>query len=211
MDSGRAVDVFVFPLPRMVFYPGTTKPLNIFEPRYIQMINDAVESDIPIALAFSEPQRLSEGYWGGLGVRRVAGVGRPVILESRTDGTLLILVEALGKVRLGRKRAIGEKPYLVCKADWLEEINRLEPENVFILNRMNKEFVRWLEANVGDREQLSIFLSQLKSPFEKINYLCSLMIHDPEAQQRLLEADDINDRLRVVSLLSDQEPESAHF
>lgn len=210
MDADRAVDIFVFPLPRMVFYPGTTKPLNIFEPRYIQMINEAIEGNVPVALAFSEPQRLSEGA-GALGVRRIAGVGRPIVLEARADGTLLVLVESLGKVRLGRRRASGGKPYIVCSADWVRETNRLEPENIFMLNRLNKEFIRWLEANVGDREQLSIFLSQLKSPFEKVNYLCSLMIHDPETQQSLLEADDINDRLRVVSLLFDQDREHARF
>ncbi len=209
MDSGRAVDVFVFPLPRMVFYPGTTKPLNVFEPRYVQMINEAVEGNVPVALAFSEPRRFSEGYAGALGVRRVAGVGRPVVLEARMDGTLLVLVEALGKVRLDRRRAPGGRSYAVCGADWVDETNRLEPGNIFMLNRLNKEFVRWLEANVGDREQLAIFLSQLKSPFEKINYLCSLMIHEPETQQRLLEADDINDRLRTVSLLFDQSRVSA--
>ncbi|MCM2282683.1 MAG: LON peptidase substrate-binding domain-containing protein [Bdellovibrionaceae bacterium] len=209
MDTGRAVEVFVFPLPRMVFFPGTTKPLNIFEPRYIQMINDSVEKNAPLALAFSEPQKLSEGFMSGLGVRRIAGVGRPIILESRIDGMLLVLVEAMGKVRI-HHREVTDKPYMVCEAEWVDEVNALEPENIFLMNRMSKEFVRWLEANVGDRDQLAIFLSQLKSPHEKINYLCSLMIHDAETQQRLLEADDINDRLRVISLLADQQRESVH-
>lgn len=212
MDTGRAVEVHVFPLPRMVFYPGTTKPLNIFEPRYVQMINDSIEADVPLALAFAEPYRLSEGRSGsGPGAwRRVAGVGRPIVLEARPDGTLLVLVEALGKVRLGRQRAAG-KPYSVCAAEWVEELNTLEPENIFLLNRMHKAFIRWLEANVGDRDQLSIFLAQLRSPFEKINYLCSLMIHDPETEQRLLEADDINDRLRALSLIFDKEREHSHL
>lgn len=203
-ERNRPFELFVFPLPRMVFFPGTTKPLNIFEARYVKMVNDAIEHDTPIALAFAEPQRLSEGL--GLGVRRISGAGRPVILDARSDGTMLILLEALGKVRLG-KRLREREPYVACEATWIEEQNLLEKENVFILNRLSKEFARWLQANVGDREQLNIFLSQLKSPYEKINYLCSLMIHDAETQQRLLETDDINDRLRVISLLLDHSRE----
>ncbi len=208
IEKGRALELFVFPLPRMVFYPGTTKPLNIFERRYIQMVKNAIASQTPIALAFAESEQLSEGT--SLGVRRIAGVGRPIILDIRADETMLIILEAMGKARLG-KRLHSWQSYVTCEAEWVEEQNVLARENVFILKRLNKEFVRWLEANVGDREQLTMFLSQLKAPYEKINYLCSLMIHDPEMQQRLLETDDINDRLRVAGLVFDRErTESLH-
>ncbi len=204
----RGLELFVFPLPRMVFYPGTTKPLNIFEGRYIQMVKNAIASQTPIALAFAESEHLSEGT--NLGVRRIAGVGRPIILDIRPDESMLIIIEAMGKAWLG-KRLHSWQSYMTCEAEWIEEQNDLACENVFILNRLSKEFVRWLEANVGDREQLTAFLSQLKAPYEKINYICSLMIHDPEMQQRLLETDDINDRLRVIGLLLDRvHPEPLH-
>lgn len=46
--------VFVFPLTGCVFYPNTAKPLNIFEPRYLEMINDSLTTQTPIALAFAD-------------------------------------------------------------------------------------------------------------------------------------------------------------
>jgi Lon protease-like protein len=178
----------------MVFFPGTTKPLNVFEPRYVRMVQDAVENETLIALAYADSRRTTEG-----GVRPVAGAGRPVILDVRNDGTMLILVEGVGKVKLNA-RAHGESEAKVG-GDWIEETNALERENVFLLNRVEKEFTKWLQANVGDRQQLAIFLSQLKSPFEKINYFCSLMIYDAETQYRLLTVNDVNERLREISSL----------
>ena len=35
----------VFPLSNFIFFPNTSAPLNIFEPRYIQMIDDSMKSD----------------------------------------------------------------------------------------------------------------------------------------------------------------------
>jgi uncharacterized protein len=199
MAWGSSVELFVFPLPRMVFFPGTTKPLNVFEPRYIRMVHDAVENERLIALAYSDTRRMSEG-----GVRPIAGAGRPVILEVRKDGTMLILVEGLGKVRLQAK-GYRDSVDQLCGAQWVEETNALDRENVFLLNRVEKEFIRWLEANVGDRAQLSIFLSQLKSPYEKINYFCSLMIYDAETQHQLLSINNVNERLREISTLLNYE------
>ena len=202
-DSQAAL--YVFPLPRMVLFPGTTKPLNIFEPRYVKMVIQAIEDDSLVALAYSDPRRFSEG-----GVRRVAGVGRPVLLDERSDGSLLILIEAIGKVRL-RPRPYQESIQAMYGMEWIQETNVLERENIFILNRIEKSFVRWLYENVGDRVQLQIFLTQLRSAHEKINYFSSLMIHDAEVQQRLLEMNDINERLFEISQLLDHEEQLFAF
>lgn len=185
----------------MVFFPSTAKPLNIFEPRYVKMIDDAVQSNSLIALAFSDYYRL-HGYSSDseshVQIRRVAGVGRPNILERRKDDTMLIVLEGTGKVKLGGP-IYSPEPYLIHKGEWIEENLDLERENIFRLNRFHKAFVSWLYSNVDDRQRLDLFLSQIDEPEEKINYVCSLMVHDAEAQQRLLEVDDINVRLKLLS------------
>lgn len=192
---------FVFPLPGMVFFPSTAKPLNIFESRYIKMIDDAVQSNALIALAFSDYYRL-HGFNldmdAHMQIRRVAGVGRPTILERRKDNTMLIVLEGKGKVKLGGP-IYSPEPYLIHKGEWVEENIRLEKKNIFRLNRFHKEFINWLYTNVDDRQRLELFLSQIEEPEEKINYVCSLMVHDAEAQQKLLEVDDINQRLELLA------------
>lgn len=192
---------FVFPLPGMVFFPSTAKPLNIFEPRYAKMVDDAVQTNSLIALAFSDYYRLhgfSFDMETQLQIRRVAGVGRPTILERRADDTMLIVLEGEGKVKLGGPIYTPE-PYLIHKGEWIEENTKLHQENIFRLNRFHKEFVSWLYTTVDDRQRLDLFLSQIGEPEEKINYVCSLMVHDAEAQQKLLEANDINQRLELLA------------
>jgi len=54
MDKTNLQQVFVFPLQDIVFYPHTVVPLNIFEPRYIKMVEDALETGTPIALVMSQ-------------------------------------------------------------------------------------------------------------------------------------------------------------
>jgi Lon protease-like protein len=201
MGVAQAFPIFVFPLPQLVFYPGTIKPLNVFEPRYIRMINHAVATDTLIALANTDPARIElEQDFGLLHIRRIAGVGRPVILEERSDGILLVAIEGIGKVRLINLLASNE-PYLKCESIWVNERTQVKKENYFLMNRISKDLQKWLAATLGNDERLQSFLKQIYDPIDKVNYFCSLMIQDSEAQQQLLEIDDINDKLSALSLL----------
>lgn len=201
---------FLFPLEGVVFFPHTTKPLNVFEPRYVKMINDALLTDTPVVLAKAdavdesgegrrEPWRFpGSRETGVLGhVNRVAGAGRVRLLERRPDETMLILLEGDGKVLLDRV-VPREEPYYTVMGSWLEDSAQLEEENIFLLNRAIKELGRWLSIHVPDPMQRDAFLSLLISPEEKINTLCALMIADADLQQEFLEIDDINERLQAV-------------
>lgn len=207
-SASRPDTIFLFPLTRVTFFPGTTKPLNVFEPRYVSMINDAIENGVPIALAYADPSpsAIAPGTSPKTGVmshvRGIAGAGTVRLLERRPDGTMLILLESLGKVRLDSV-VPSDKPYVIVKATWIEENRELARENVFLLNRLAKELGRWLEENVVDPKQRDVFLGQLASPEEKVNYFCSLAVTDPECQQTLLEADTLDERLKSASLFLD--------
>jgi Lon protease-like protein len=183
---------FVFPLPSMVMFPLTTKPLNIFEPRYIKMVNDALESNSVIALSLIRSGRLRWPMY-----ETVVGAGRPMLLERRNDGSMLIIMECVGRARIG-SAVHSDEPYLIHEGEWLPEDEELTQENLFLLNRLYKSFVHWLQFNVEDSERLSLFLSQLVSMQMKVNYMCALMVQSPEAQQELLEIDDINERLNIL-------------
>ena len=45
------MELLVFPLVNVTLFPKTTKPLNIFEPRYVQMVKDAIKHNKMIAVA----------------------------------------------------------------------------------------------------------------------------------------------------------------
>ena len=125
------IEVFVFPLPKVTLFPATAQPLNIFEPRYIEMINDAIEQDRPVAL----------GQAAAVG--SIAGCGRVQLLERRPDGTMMILLRAERKVEI-RSVDTSAKSYVIAKAKTIQEHTVLEPAQKFYLHRLMKEVGSWL-------------------------------------------------------------------
>ena len=199
------VEVAVFPLTRVTLFPQTTKPLNIFEPRYIKMIDDALKNDGLVALVFAEPtsQKVQElGVKGRL--RAVAGVGRVRLLEKRDDGSMLIILEAVGKVRL-ENVIEDEQPYLKATARWIREESELSNENIFILHRLVKDLGRWMNVHVQDEDARAAFMAKLTTAEQRVNAICSLMVLDSDMQQTLLESDSINERCALLAMSIESE------
>ena len=193
--------IFVFPLPKVVLYPGTAQPLNIFEPRYIEMINDAVEGEVEIALAQTEPPGGDLARKGVLGhIRNVAGCGYAQLLEQRPDGTMMILLRASRKVRLD-SAVDTDKPYIIAEAATIPENVELETGNQFYLHRILKELESWLQRNIPHPKRREEFIANMLTDQERVNTSCSLLIEDPDWQQKLLEINDLNARLKSATAL----------
>lgn len=198
-SESELVQVSVFPLTRMTFFPGTTKPLNIFEARYIEMVEEALRTGGLIALAYSEPSAVKSQGVGVLGhLRSIAGVGKVQLIERRSDGTMLILLVAAGKVKfekiLHEDDPSREKPYLRAEARWVKEDLHLSDSYLFLFHRLQKDLGRWLISHVASAEDREKFMAQLETPEQKINAISSMMVMDSEVQQTLLECDRLEDR-----------------
>lgn len=206
-NSGR-VQVSVFPLAKVTLFPSTTKPLNIFEPRYIAMIDDALKTDGLIALAYHDPATVRAQEHGVLGhVRMVAGVGRVQLVERRPDGTMLILLHAVGKVQL-ESMLETDLPYIRAEARWIEEDKTLSDNYLFVLSRMMRDLGRWLTAHIPSAEDRDRFLEHLETPEDKINAICSLMVLESEMQQTLLEVNSLDERCSQLVLAIESESPS---
>ncbi|MEM9068429.1 MAG: LON peptidase substrate-binding domain-containing protein [Myxococcota bacterium] len=104
----------VFPLARVVFFPGTLLPLHLFEPRYRTMIEDCVTTGPrALAVALLEPGYESD-YEGRPPIRSIAGVGRIIAHERNGNGTHDIVLHGLERVRL--EELAPDKPYRQAKA-----------------------------------------------------------------------------------------------
>lgn len=73
------MEVFVFPIMNVTLFPSTAKPLNVFEPRYVEMIKESVRTGTPVALVFVEDPIIGLSAMDGRsldGTREIAGYGR---------------------------------------------------------------------------------------------------------------------------------------
>ncbi len=92
----------VFPLPNLVFFPHALQPLHIFEPRYREMMEDALAGDRLIALAVLAPG-WEDDYEGRPPVYPVACLGRVATYRKLDDGRYNLLLQGLGRVGLGEE------------------------------------------------------------------------------------------------------------
>lgn len=197
------MEVFVFPLGHVVFYPSISKPFNIFEPRYVQMVRDAITQNKPIAIGYVDDPAQAYQFFAGDKlpfVREIAGFGNPMILEERSDGGMTIFLQGQGKVRLGPVLDVST-PYIVCQAD-------LVPENLIVnssatkdLDLIHKMFLNWINTHVQEQRNRQQFTDLVKSPHEIIGCFVSYMISDQDIQQLILEENDINQKIHLIKAL----------
>lgn len=197
------MDVFVFPLGNVVFYPSTSKPLNIYEPQYIQMVHDSIRMGVPIALGYVDEPDRQFVYEAGAEltfVRPVAGYGIPMILEQKPDGTMTIFLQGQGKVRLGKVKS-NTSPYIICEAQVIPENHLVKNELALSFMTLNKVLVNWIEHHVSDEQSQKQFLKNIRTPEEVLGCFASYLVADHDFQQIILESNDINEKIDLVSRL----------
>src|SRR5687768_12707370 len=94
--TAHSVTIPIFPLPDLVFFPGTLLPLHIFEPRYKRMISDLLADGRLLGVVQLRPG-WDKDYYGNPAVYKVMGVGELVEHRRHADGRYDILLE--GKFR----------------------------------------------------------------------------------------------------------------
>lgn len=199
------MEVFLFPLVNVSLFPKTTKPLNIFEARYLEMVREAAAQKTPIAIGFIEDASQVVPVKAGEQVpyiRAVAGYGLVQIVEERLNGTLLVFLQGNGKVRLG-KVLERDKPYMVVEAEVIPEDVVVRPESREALEHLTKILTRWIQTHIPDTQQQEVFMRSLVGPEEIIGAFSSYLVRDYDLQQMSLELNDINEKIQFLHRLTE--------
>lgn len=184
----------VFPLPRVVFFPGSVLPLHVFEPRYRAMMEDCVSrGPRAIVVALLEPGWESD-YEGRPPVHEIAGAGRIVDVARRTDGRFDVLLHGLTRVRLEELPAAG-LPYRRARCTPLPDriphpaaVERLLPD---VLGAASA-----LAAIVRQRHpSFELGLDRGTPPGILADRVADRLIADVARRQALLEEPDVKVRL----------------
>src|SRR5438034_1301972 len=103
MDLPREVPVMT--LPSAILFPQALLPLYIFEPRYRQMLTDALNSHRMFSVAMQRPGRSREVP------STIAGLGLIRVSVAHKDGTSHLILQGLARVKLAE--TVRYKPYRV--------------------------------------------------------------------------------------------------
>jgi len=192
------MEIPIFPLPNVVFFPHTLLPLHIFEPRYRQMLADCLAGDRRLAVVLLRPG-WEEEYYGRPAVYSVAGTGEIVASERLPDGRSNILLKGLGRIMI-EGEVPSPKPYRIARASWLDEVypsggeDELESQ-VDHLRRLCGDLLGALPEPVPAFLEI---LTQRDSPSVFVDRVSSLVVPEPEERQRLLELSDVQQRIAEV-------------
>ena len=191
----------LFPLPGALLLPNSRLPLNIFEPRYINMVEDALATKHrligmiqPIKLNIGDSLKEANKY------QKVGCAGRIVSFTETEDGRYLITLEGISRFNFS-KEIETQKPYILSEIDWGLYTNDLVPFEG--LNSFDRNGFLEILKKYLDSAQIASDWEVLKKAREEVlvNSLSMLCPFEPEEKQVLLEAETIVNRLDVLVTL----------
>jgi Lon protease-like protein len=191
----------VFPLSNFILFPKTTVPLNIFEPRYIDMINDSMKSNKLIGMI--QPLSVNKIGQADPGLHQVGCLGKIISFKEKENGHYLI--ELKGMIRF---EIINE---LKSKKKYREYEISFKRFNHDLDN--NKEQLKFSDLELIFRDLKTLFEKrgfiinwkelEKQSLDETINALAMASPFTLEEKQVLLEAENLNIRKnKIADLLS---------
>ncbi len=182
----------IFPLAGAIVMPGVQLPLNIFEPRYLNMVQDALANDHIIGMIQPIRDRDAEE----VALQQVGGAGRITSYSESNDGRIVMVLT--GVCRFGVYEEIEEiRGYRRVIADWARFAGDYDEEDVQLTNR--EEFFEILHNYIGARgKEISRDDLGKLTDGRLINQLCTHLPFEPEEKQMLIETIGLNERAELM-------------
>jgi len=182
----------IFPLSGVIYFPKTNLPLNIFEPRYLALVNDSMESNKYIGMIQSK-KNSSEVY-------SVGCLGKITENKKITDGRLLVNLVGITRFEI-KAETSSKKSYREFEVTYDKFRNDLEEEK----EQLNKkETIEILSEKIKIFFQKNGLLLNWKE-FEKldqnqrINTLAMIAPISDEEKQTILESVNIQSKAKILS------------
>ena len=181
--------ISVFPLSNFIIFPNATVPLNIFEPRYIDMIDDSMKSNKIIGLI--QPKKANKD------VPELYSVGCAAKITSYNesdDGRYLIVLNGISRFKI-LKEVINDKSYRECEVSF-EEYNFDQKKNNSKFNKNDLEPIFENLKLLLKKRGYMINLDNLKNESleQIINTLAMASPFSLQEKQVLLETQNIIER-----------------
>jgi len=188
----------VFPLPGALLLPRARLPLNLFEPRYLAMLEDTLKTEHRL-IGMIQPIVMPENRSSGR-LHQIGCAGRVTAFQETEDGRYLITLSGVSRYRLMEMQE-GFSPYMRARVDWRSferDLGRSEGDPSFD----RPEFLAVL-ARFFETAQLSSDWDSLKEADVEllVNSLSILCPFDPEEKQALLEAPTLSNRRETLVTL----------
>lgn len=183
--------VGVMVLPQTVFFPHHLLPLHIFEPRYREMLRQALEGPRMFAVAMEDPQRPAS---------RVGGLGLIRSCVQQPDGTSNLILQGVARVRL--EHLVQTRPYVIASPEPMEESTPSPTSETVVREALVAKVLEYLETLELPKEaglgEMKKFLRHLEDHHALVDLVAGCFLRDPASRQKILETAGLTDRLRIL-------------
>ena len=193
--------IVVFPLSNFIIFPKTTVPLNVFEPRYIEMINDSMKTDKFIGMI--QPKFLKNSNTNIPNLHGIGCLGKITSFKETDDGRYLIDLKGIIRFKI-IKEIKSIKKYRECEISFENYLHDLSDK---------KEDLKFSDLELIFKDLKSLFEKrgfiinwkalEKQSLDETINALAMASPFSLEEKQVLLEAMNLDIRKnKIAEILS---------
>ncbi|SCB48226.1 hypothetical protein GA0061102_106411 [Rhizobium miluonense] len=179
--------VVVFPLSGALLLPGAQLPLNIFEPRYLAMVDAAITGNRLIAMvqpALGEPADSPN-------LSHVGCLGRITSMSETGDGRYIVALTGICRIRL-MDEVTAHQPYRIFRiTPFISDLKSHHEEGTVDRPALLSAFRAYLEANKLEADWESV---ERADNMMLVNSLSMMAPFDPAEKQALLEAHDLKTR-----------------
>ena len=181
--------ISVFPLSNFIIFPNTSVPLNIFEPRYIEMINNSMKTNRIIGMI--QPKKQKNGIPQ---LYNVGCAGKITSFNETDDGRYLIVINGISRFKI-LKEINNNKSYRECEIsfdeyieDTKEKYNEIKFTDLELIFKNLKTLFKKKGYSINWKELEKQSLDQT------LNALVMTSPFSLEEKQALLETATINKR-----------------
>jgi Lon protease-like protein len=191
----------IFPLPNVVFFPGMLLPLQVFEPRYLELMEHCIAGSKTLAVPLLKPG-FEDDYEGSPPIYEVFGAGVISGHRRQADGRMTVVLRGIERLRLCEELAPDQNFRLLRAERVLEKHRDLDlAEEMVVLSSL-------LNQLSAARPQASIILSQIEEVAEDtpelVDLLSAYVVGDVTLRQQLLEELDVATRFaRLTQIVAD--------
>ena len=192
--SGENPVIPLFPLPSTVFYPNTSLSLHIFEPRYRNMVEEALNGKGEIGIILLKPGWESD-YQGTPEIMATGCVGKIERHSKLPEGKYNILLSGLYRFRILNET--GGKVYRQAEVTFLKEIN--DQDLTTKTSPIKEQLIRVMQLylkNLPDETKVeqTLDLESCRKLAEFVDKLTHQFDLPPNKMQEFLEQQDVHNR-----------------
>ena len=191
------LDVPIFPLPNVTFFPRTLLPLHVFEPRYREMIGNCLAGDRLLGVALLR-EGWQKDYFGRPPIYKTFGVGKIVDHEHYENDCYDIVVEGLYRTRLITEYSTN--PFRTGRVTVIQDgpIDHLRDEVQVVQKELHESCRQLAEAMPEYRETLRNAWGSHPHPAVVADRLAAALVVDTYDRQSILEETNALRRMNLV-------------